>query len=509
MSGAARTALTHLEELIDASGQAPVIEELLPRGVRTRQLTVRTLLIGMHLALADGRPAHLTRVLAALTGLPAADKRRLGVIVQWKKGPHELDYRQVEHTWFRVVGALRKRTPDGAPCPLLQEICDRLLEASIPAELKNASTSLAGDWTDQESWSRPPPHGATVRTDPEAAWGHRNTTYPGPKGELFYGRYLSMLTMVGDDNGPPPPELVRRMTVASCALDPAVALAGVLTALPGQGVPLGDVLVDSGYSYRVADSWAIPVRRAGGHLVCDLHPNDRGPQGTCHGAIICNGCLYCPQTPTALLGLVALPPAASLEEMAAHDRQTTELARYKLGRHSGDDADGYHRVACPATTGKIRCPLRPASMTLQRDRPEILTPPEQPPACCTQQTITVTPDVAAKTAQKHDYPSRVWRRSYQRRTAAERSNASVKDPATTTIARGWLRLTGVVPAMLWTACLIDVRNQRILAAFHERQDDNARRAAAGLPPRTRRRRRRAEGATHPANRAVTAVPAPP
>ena len=52
---------------------------------------------------------------------------------------------------------------------------------------------------------------------------------------------------------------------------------------------------------------------------------------------------------------------------------------------------------CPATMGKIRCPLRPASMTLTRDRPEILTPPEHPPACCTQQTITVPADVAAKT----------------------------------------------------------------------------------------------------------------
>ena len=27
-------------------------------------------------------------------------------------------------------------------------------------------------------------------------------------------------------------------------------------------------------------------------------------------------------------------------------------------------------------------PLRPQSMTLSRDRPEILTPPEHPPACC-------------------------------------------------------------------------------------------------------------------------------
>ena len=50
----------------------------------------------------------------------------------------------------------------------------------------------------------------------------------------------------------------------------------------------------------------------------------------------------------------------------------------KLGRITADDADGYHRVMCPAVMGKIRCPLPPASMTLSRDRPEILTPPQNP-----------------------------------------------------------------------------------------------------------------------------------
>ena len=43
-------------------------------------------------------------------------------------------------------------------------------------------------------------------------------------------------------------------------------------------------------------------------------------------------------------------------------------------------------------------------MTLDRDRPEILTPPEHPPACCTQQTITVPPDVAAKTRAETRLP---------------------------------------------------------------------------------------------------------
>ncbi len=128
-------------------------------------------------------------------------------------------------------------------------------------------------------------------------------------------------------------------------------------------------------------------------------------------------------------------------------------------------------------------------MTPGRDRPEILSPPEHPPACCTQQTITVEPGIAAKTRQKHDYPSPAWRRSYARRTSAERTFSTIKDPATTTIARGWCRLTGLTPLMIWTASLLAIRNQRILAAFTTRQADSARRAAAGLPPRTRKRRR--------------------
>ena len=140
--------------------------------------------------------------------------------------------------------------------------------------------------------------------------------------------------------------------------------------------------------------------------------------------------------------------------------------------------------------GKIRCPLRPASMTLDRGRPEILQPPEHPQACCAQQTITVPPDVLAKTAQKHDDPSAAWRRSYSRRTGAERGFATAKDPSANDIARGWCRLMGLTPLMLFTVTLLVARNQRVLASWDARQEENQRRAARGLPPKTRKRRRK-------------------
>ena len=148
--------LAALEEVIDASGITPQVEAMLPAGARHRQLSVRTLMAGMCLTQADGRPAHLTRVRQALVSLPENDQRRLGVIADWKGGPHLLTYRQTEYTFGLAARALAKEEPDGLPSPDLQAVCDGLLEASVPAGFKAASASLAVDWTDLESFSRPP-----------------------------------------------------------------------------------------------------------------------------------------------------------------------------------------------------------------------------------------------------------------------------------------------------------------------------------------------------------------
>jgi hypothetical protein len=489
------------EEIIDACGVAPRIEAMLPIGVRPRQLTARTLLAGMCLSQADHRPAHLTRVHQALTTLPEPDQRRLGVIADWKHGTHQLTYRQTEYTFGLAAAALGKDEPDGLPSDLLQHLCDDLLEASVPEQFKDASTSLAVDWTDLESFSRPPPRGTSDCADPEASWGHRKNNLLRSEDELFYGYYLSAAIMMPDEHGPAVPELARRAAASSCRHDPVRAFAPVLTAMPAHGIPLGDILDDCGYAHRDASAWATPLRAAGAQLVHDLHPHDRGPKGTHDGAIIANGNLYCPQTPRPLLELGPLARTATPDQTADHDAQTAELARYKLGRLTADNADGYHRVQCPAAMGKIRCPLRPPSMTLDRDRPEILQPPEHPQACCTQQTLTVPPDVNAKTRQKHDYPSAAWRRSYARRTGAERGFATAKDPATNNIGRGWCRLMGLSPLMLFTTTLLIVRNQRILHAWNARQQETQRRAAQGLPPKTRRRRRKT-----PTALAATAMP---
>src|SRR5258708_23092086 len=149
--------LAAFEEIIDASGVTARIEAMLPVGVRSRQLRVRTLLAGMCLAQADHRPAHLTRVHQALTSLPEDEQRRLGVIAEWKNGPHPLTYRQTERTFGLVTAALRKDQPGGLSSRALQAACRDLLEARIPGPFKAATTALARDWTDPASLPMPPP----------------------------------------------------------------------------------------------------------------------------------------------------------------------------------------------------------------------------------------------------------------------------------------------------------------------------------------------------------------
>ena len=82
--------LARFEAIVDDSGVAGMIEGLLPIGVRPRQLSVRTLVVGVLAALCDHRPAHLSRVHRALVDLCQADKVRLGVLVDFHGVPRQL-----------------------------------------------------------------------------------------------------------------------------------------------------------------------------------------------------------------------------------------------------------------------------------------------------------------------------------------------------------------------------------------------------------------------------------
>jgi hypothetical protein len=172
---------------------------------------------------SPARPPH--------AGAPGTDQlaRRRAAAARRDRGletrPAPLTYRQAEYTFGLVADALGKDEPDGLPSAALQGICDDLLEASIPQEFKDASRSLAVDWTDPESFSRPRPHGTSDCADPEASWGHRKNNLLRSQDDLFYGYYLSAGVMTREENGPAIPELTRRVTLSSCRHDPVRAFA--------------------------------------------------------------------------------------------------------------------------------------------------------------------------------------------------------------------------------------------------------------------------------------------
>ena len=217
-----------------------------------------------------------------------------------------LTYRQTERTFGLLIDLLAADAVPGWPSTSLALIVDQLIEASIPELYKHASTALAIDWTDIETWATPPPKGSTG-ADPDASWGHRNG---GPTTtDLFYGYYAQAATMVSEEHGPPVPELARRLLLTSCHIDPPRAFVAVLQRMHHAAIILGDLISDSGYAHRLATAWALPLRQLGARLVTDLHPADRGPKGTYAGAIIANGNLYCPLTPPALLDIAPSPAA--------------------------------------------------------------------------------------------------------------------------------------------------------------------------------------------------------
>ena len=107
------TDLARIEAVLDEAGlaaQLAALEARLPVGVRPRQCSARTLLVGMLACLSHSHQnAHLTAVHAALLGLDEKDQIRLGVLASWRNGRHALTYRQIEYTAgliFRGVGTV-------------------------------------------------------------------------------------------------------------------------------------------------------------------------------------------------------------------------------------------------------------------------------------------------------------------------------------------------------------------------------------------------------------------
>jgi hypothetical protein len=111
--------------------------------------------------------------------------------------------------------------------------------------------------------------------------------------------------------------------------------------------------------------------------------------------------------------------------VAAHDSDGALVASVQVD--VGDDSGGSARAGDPnrRPRGRPVCRRRHGGDLAGRSSALAAA---RPATRCTQATITVPPAVNAKTAQRHHYTSKAWRRSYARRSAGRRSQRPDQRP---------------------------------------------------------------------------------
>ena len=345
--------------------------------------------------------------------------------------------------------------------------------------------------------------------DPDASFGHAKRNAPGAKDYLFFGYYAGVATSWWARAVPvsqssfgvlPQHRSVRRPRRRHGA--------DLACASPGAELPSATCWPTAG-TPTVIPRPAAPLALCWGRSRDGPAPGRSGPPRHLRG---------CYSPPTARersghpRGLLRPRAAQRVRAKAETARRMTpgfaELIRYKFSPLSAPDDEGYQRVVCPAAAGKVRCPHKVASLALSWERPSVSHPPAELPRCCAQKSITVAPQVNEKTRQKHDYAGPVHRDSYARRTAAERTYASLADPSVGGIRRGWCRLFGraknTARVRPRRRCACNVGDRRVLWIDERHKRARSRRQSA----RARRRRRRYEREA-PAQQPVHEVPTAP
>jgi hypothetical protein len=351
----------------------------------------------------------------------------------------------------------------------LQTVYARVL---IPEGTSKDVPMRAADSTPVRAW-----HHASSEVDPEATWGHRTKTQSDRRKNFYGFRVLTYchatdrpyvegfsVRPANEGEGPANIELV-------------TALADMLAA---EGLKIGPVAVDMGFSGLRPENFHEPMRQLGAEPVMDYTKNDRGVVMLL-GALITDGRPYCPCLPKELekpnrpprVALGKEPPAKARQRkkdryardrkalddaLAAIERRRDYLAGHVKGRGYGD-GDVWR---CPALEGKVRCTRREDSLDLPDDR-LYLDPGDDVEygELCKQDFIVLSADVQPKLRQVHTWMDRKWRAKYRLRTHAEGVFGDLKNKRTEKIGRGWIRVAGLVATtfMVWAA--ICHRNLRV------------------------------------------------
>jgi hypothetical protein len=337
---------------------------------------------------------------------------------------------------------------------LLQQISDALVLAPVRTALARGLLrgwpgDVGVDTTAVPAWHRPPSdrrHLGSVETT--AGWHHSAGSTEG-----VFGHSLTLTVAASRRTGAGTRASRHPQLALGAVLDTGGKRAGpgaihTLTVLRGLGLPAGILAADRAYTDQTSEHFQAPARRLGYQLALDYKTGQRGIQGTTpHGALLIDGTLACPLTPTP--AATATTGADDTTIRAMDDQLTTQIAArepFYLKTKQTPDATGMIRLQCPAAgpSPSITCPrfnrlhppTRPAPSTIDLTSARHVAahpaakpaaqippaerlhppPPEQLPRICRQPTITLHPGDLGKLdkfRQDRHYLSPAWHDAYK------------------------------------------------------------------------------------------------
>lgn len=95
------------------------------------------------------------------------------------------------------------------------------------------------------------------------------------------------------------PYLAEGITLTPATDDPQTRVLKVVKDLKAED-RIKTLIADRGYTFAKPERWATPLRGLGIDNILNLHPDQRGVQGTFQGALQIDGNLYCPAMTEAL-----------------------------------------------------------------------------------------------------------------------------------------------------------------------------------------------------------------
>jgi hypothetical protein len=283
------------------------------------------------------------------------------------------------------------------------------------------------------------------------------------------------------------PALVMGFTLDKPGHRPGPNAIDVLTDVRARGHQPGYLAGDRAYNNAAPDTFQLPARALGYRPVFDYRIDQLGIQAGRSGALLVEGTWYCPALPAPLIDATRDLHAERLDQ-ASWTHRIDARRPYRLMPKARPDAEGHQRMMCPASAGKLQCPLKKHSLGTDPRLP--LADPEPTPAgpltVCRQHSITIEPEAGAQHHQALDYGSTDWQRVYFRlRNSVEHFNAYAKDPAREAIEQaGRRRVRGIAAQTLLLAFQLAHANQRKLARWLDTLPD------PGQRPRRRPTRRR-------------------